>query len=265
MTDTFETITLEVSDAVATLTLNRPDRLNAAPPQMFAEIRDALDSLPDLGARALLITGAGRAFCSGADLSGDRGMASGKGGAASRRALRTAFNPALVALAKAPVPVVAAVNGAAAGIGASLALSSDFVIAGESAYFLEAFVNIGLVPDGGATWILPRMVGVPRAMQMMMLGERIGAAQAADWGLIYRAVADDALVTEARALARRLADGPTLALGTMRRLIREGLDRDYTAQLDAEAEGQALAGSSADAAEGIMAFLQKRPAQFRGA
>jgi 2-(1,2-epoxy-1,2-dihydrophenyl)acetyl-CoA isomerase len=262
----FDTIKLDLSDAVATITLNRPDRLNSMPPAMADDIRAALDHLPSLGARALLITGEGRGFCSGADLAGDRsggGSAVG-GGARSRNALRGAYNPMLLALAGLDIPVVTAVNGPAAGVGCSFALSGDFTLAGTSAYFLQAFVNIGLVPDGGSSWLLPRLIGLPRAMQMMMLGERISATQAAEWGLIYKAVDDAALLDEARALAQRLANGPTVALGTMRRVIRSGLTQDFATTLDQEALGQFAAASSADSVEGVMAFLQKRPANFAG-
>lgn len=266
MTDipTFDTIKLTVVAHVATITLNRPDRLNSMPPAMADDIRTALDWIGVLGARALLITGEGRGFCSGADLAGDRSASAGGGGANSRKALRNHYNPMLLALANLDIPVVTAVNGPAAGVGCSFALSGDITIAGKSAYFLQAFVNIGLVPDGGSSWLLPRLIGLPRAAQMMMLGEKIGADQAADWGLIYKAVADDALMTEAAALAQRLANGPTVALGTMRRVLRGSLTQSYAETLDAEAMGQYLAGNSADAMEGIAAFLQKRKAAFQG-
>lgn len=265
-TPTFDSIKLDCADTVATITLNRPERLNSMPPSMADDIRAALDHLPGLGARALLITGEGRGFCSGADLAGDRsggGNAVG-GGARSRNALRNHYNPMLLALANLDIPVVTAVNGPAAGVGCSFALSGDFTLAGNSAYFLQAFVNIGLVPDGGSSWLLPRLIGVPRALQMMMLGERVSAAQAAEWGLIYKAVADEALMDEARALALRLAKGPTVALGTMRRIARQGLTQDLSATLDAEAMGQFIAGNSSDSVEGVMAFLQKRKPEFQG-
>jgi 2-(1,2-epoxy-1,2-dihydrophenyl)acetyl-CoA isomerase len=262
---TYDTITLAVANSVATITLNRPERLNSMPPAMADDIRAALDHLPGLGARTLLITGAGRGFCSGADLAGDRSGGSAVGGGArSRNALRNHYNPMLLALANLDIPVVTAVNGPAAGVGCSFALSGDFTLAGSSAYFLQAFVNIGLVPDGGSSWLLPRLIGVPRALQMMMLGERISAGQAADWGLIYKVVDDAALMDEARALALRLAKGPTVALGTMRRVLREGLTQDFAATLDAEAKGQFIAGNSADSVEGVLAFLEKRPANFSG-
>ena len=220
---TYETITLEIAENIATITLNRPDRLNAMPPQMADEIADALDTLG--GARALLITGAGRAFCSGADLQarGDKPVTGSNG---AYGALTRHYNPTMMKIAKLNIPVITAVNGPAAGVGCSLALCSDFAIAGKSAYFLQAFVNIGLVPDGGASWMLSRLVGKARATQMMMLGEKIGAEQAADWGLIYKCVEDADLQTEARTLAVRLAGGPSLALGIMRQNIAAALDGD---------------------------------------
>lgn len=267
MTDapSFDTIKLDVAYNVATITLNRPDRLNSMPPAMADDIRAALDHLPGLGARALLITGEGRGFCSGADLAGDRSSGGAVGGGArSRNALRGHYNPMLLALANLDIPVVVAVNGPAAGVGCSFALSGDFTIAGKSAYFLQAFVNIGLVPDGGSSWLLPRLIGVPRAAQMMMLGEKISGDQAADWGMIYKCVEDADLMAEAQALAARLANGPTIALGTMRKVLRDGLSQSYPDTLDAEARGQAIAGGTADAVEGIMAFQQKRKTEFKG-
>lgn len=259
-------IRTEMDGAVAIVTLDRPDRLNAAPPAMFEQLRAAIDRLPADGARALLIRGEGRAFCSGADLSGtarDADPAIGAG-AGSRRALRTSYNPALLALHQCEVPVVTAVTGPAAGIGCSLALMGDLCVAAQSAYFLQAFVNIGLMPDGGSTWLLPRLVGLPRAMELMLLGERLPAPKAAAWGLIHAAVPDDALDDSALALARRLAAGPTVAMREVRQIVRRGLQMDFASALDAEAIGQGIAGSSADAAEGIMAFLSRRAPAFEG-
>lgn len=257
----FETIRLERVGDVARIVLNRPERLNACPPQMATEIADALSMLGD--ARAVLLTGEGRAFCSGADLAG-KGERSISGGAGSYKALTEHYNPLILKLSRLPIPVVVAVNGPAAGVGCSLALSGDFTLAANSAYFLQAFVNIGLVPDGGSTWILPRLIGKARATQMMMLGERIGAQQAQDWGLIYKAVDDAALADEALALATRLAAGPTVALGTLRQNLAKALESDLAQTLLIEAEGQWKAGDSADAAEGIRAFLEKRKTQFTG-
>jgi 2-(1,2-epoxy-1,2-dihydrophenyl)acetyl-CoA isomerase len=258
---TYETIKFAVADTVATITLNRPERLNAMPPRMADEIADVLDNLD--GARALLITGEGRAFCSGADLQA-RGGAAAIGASGPYGALTRAYNPTMVKLSKLNVPIITAVNGPAAGIGCSLALCSDFAIAGKSAYFLQAFVNIGLVPDGGASWMLPRLIGKARATQMMLLGEKISGDQAADWGLIYKCVEDGDLMTEARALATKLASGPSLAIGIMRQNIATALEMDYASALLREAEGQRIAGASADAMEGGLSFLQKRKPAFTG-
>ncbi len=259
---TYETIAFSVSDNIATITLSRPERLNAMPPQMADEICDALDKLE--GARTLLITGEGRAFCSGADLAAGRAGQSISGGQGAYSALTKSYNPMMLKLSKLNVPIITAVNGPAAGIGCSLALASDFAIAGKSAYFLQAFVNIGLVPDGGASWMLARQVGKARATQMMLLGEKIGADQAADWGLIYKAVEDADLMTQAHALAARLASGPTLAIGIMRQNLAAALDSSYAEALLTEASGQRIAGDSQDAREGAISFLQKRKAEFKG-
>ena len=258
----YETITVDKDGPLTTITLNRPDRLNAMPPQMADEIGAAFYDLGDT--RAVLITGAGKGFCSGADLSarGDRTERENKGG--SHLALQNHYNPAISLVMRAPVPVICAVNGPAAGVGCSLALAADFTLAGKSAYFLQAFVNIGLVPDGGSTWLLARAIGRARATRMMMLGEKIGAQQAEDWGLIYKAVEDDALMAEAKALAEKLANGPTLSLATMKRNISTAMDGTLPEILLAEAEGQRIAGASADAMEGGMAFLQKRKPEFKG-
>jgi 2-(1,2-epoxy-1,2-dihydrophenyl)acetyl-CoA isomerase len=247
---------------VLVVTLNRPDRLNAAPPAMFDEIRSAVTDFD--GARAVLIAGAGRAFCSGADVGGGA-LGAENPGAATFAALTEHYNPTIAALADLAVPVVSAVRGPAAGIGCSLALVADFCVAGESAYFLQAFVNIGLVPDGGATWMLPRLVGRARAAEMMLLGERVLAAKALDWGLVHKVVADDALDAEAFALAERLAAGPTAALGLMRRALNVSLDGTLAEAMAREAENQRTARGTADSAEGGAAFLQKRKPTFTGA
>lgn len=258
----YETILAERDGPLLTITLNRPDRLNAMPPAMADEIGAALYDLGD--ARAVLITGAGKGFCSGADLAarGEASALAAKGG--SHRALQNHYNPAISHVMRLPVPVICAVNGPAAGVGCSLALAADFTIAGKSAYFLQAFVNIGLVPDGGSTWLLTRAIGRARATRMMMLGEKIGAEQAEQWGLIHKAVDDADLLGEARALAQKLANGPTLAYATMKKTIGLALDGALPEVLLAEAEGQRIVGASADAMEGGMAFLQKRKAEFKG-
>ncbi len=250
---------------VLVVTLNRPDRLNAAPPAMFGEIKDALGNLDS--ARAVLITGGGRAFCSGADVGGGALTAAAQGldpGAATYDALTGSYNPTLTAIADLSIPVVTAVRGPAAGIGCSLALAADFCVASDTAYFLQAFVNIGLVPDGGASWMLPRLIGRARATEMMLLGEKVPAAKALDWGMIHKVVADDALDAEALALAERLAAGPTVALGLMRRGLAQALESDYAAAMATEADHQRHARGSADSMEGGMAFLQKRKVNFKG-
>ncbi len=258
---TYETITLGIENQIATITLNRPERLNACPPHMADEISDALLRLED--ARVLVITGAGRAFCSGADLAarGERPVTGGEGAYIS---LTQHYNPMITRLLRLEIPVITAVNGPAAGVGCSIALVGDFVIAGASGYFLQAFVNIGLVPDGGSTWLLPHLIGKARATQMMMLGEKVGAQQAADWGMIYKAVPDDALAGEVGALAAKLASGPTVSYATTRRNLLVALQSGLADTLLAEAEGQRIAGNSDDAKEGGMAFLQKRKAEFKG-
>jgi 2-(1,2-epoxy-1,2-dihydrophenyl)acetyl-CoA isomerase len=259
---TYETITLDISDQIATITLNRPERLNAASLDMADEINHAVSG--NLGdARCLIITGAGRAFCSGADLQA-RGASSLTGGETSYAALTRHYNPMMMKLARLDMPVITAINGPAAGVGCSIGLCGDFVLAGKSGYFLQAFVNIGLVPDGGASWMLPRLIGKARATQMMMLGERISGEQAADWGMIYKCVEDDALMAETRALATRLAGGPTVAYAHMRKNILTALENSYAEALLAEAEGQRIAGGTDDAREGGKAFLEKRKPEFKG-
>ena len=262
---TFETIRLSSEGHVGVLTLNRPQRLNAAPPAMFDEIQVALRALPSLGARALLITGEGRAFCSGADLQGRANPGAQTRGTATHRTLTESYGPTMLALSKLAVPVVCAVNGVAAGIGCSLALAGDFTLAARSAYFLQAFVNIGLVPDGGATWMLARLVGKARAAEMMMLGERIPAEQAQAWGLIHRAVDDAELMPQSLALAERLANGPTVALGLMRQGLARALSQSYDEALATEALHQSICANSQDSAEGISAFIERRKAVFKGA
>jgi 2-(1,2-epoxy-1,2-dihydrophenyl)acetyl-CoA isomerase len=256
----FEHIRIDHSPAaVATITLARPDTLNALSGQTVVELRRAVESLHGSGARCLLITGEGRGFSSGADLASGGGLPEDAG-----EALEKHFNPLIEALFALPIPVVAAVNGPAAGAGCSLALAADIVIAARSAYFLQAFVNIGLIPDAGATWLLPRIVGRARAMEMMMLGGRIPAQQAHQWGMISRVVEDEFLAEEAVALATNLAQGPTVALGLIRRLARDAEQLSLTQALEAERHAQREAGQSQDFKSAVMAFLQKRQPQFDG-
>jgi 2-(1,2-epoxy-1,2-dihydrophenyl)acetyl-CoA isomerase len=257
----YETILTERRGDVLAVTLNRPDRLNAAPPAMFDEIGAVLADLG--GARAVLLTGAGRAFCSGADIASGA-LGADNPGEATFLALTEHYNPLMETLAGLAVPVVSAVRGPAAGIGCSLALAADFCVASDTTYFLQAFVNIGLVPDGGASWMLPRLVGRARAAEMMMLGERVPAAKALEWGMIHKLVADDALETEAFALAERLAAGPTIALGLIRQGLHDSFSCDYAGAMRREAEHQRIARGTADSAEGGRAFLDKRAPVFRG-
>lgn len=265
----FKNILWSEADGVATLTINRPDRLNSLHVGVIAEMIEAVDMIRDgiSTARCLVLTGAGRGFSSGADLSGG-----GAGGGTERpsgppdagKVLETHFNVLLERLFALPVPFVTAVNGPAAGAGCSYALAGDIIIAAESAYFLQAFVNIGLVPDVGSTWMLPRMVGRVRATRMMMLGEKIPAQEALDWGMVTKVVPDAELMTETMAIARKLAAGPTRSLAMIRQGIRDCLDKTLTEALMVERRNQLEAGRTADFGEGVMAFLQKRPAQFSG-
>jgi 2-(1,2-epoxy-1,2-dihydrophenyl)acetyl-CoA isomerase len=265
----YKKIRLETADGVATLTLNDPSTLNAAGIDLATEMAHAMGALAAgvVPARALIITGEGRGFCSGANLSG--------GGAAGReldvdgkpdagRALETTYNPLIMLMRDFPLPLVTAVNGAAAGVGCSIALMGDIIVAGESAYFLQAFRRIGLVPDGGSTYLLPRMIGRARAMEMALLGEKIPGAKALEWGLINRCVPDAELMPTATAFAKELAAGPK-SLGMIRKLMWESLDNDWSAQLTAERQGQKVAGKTEDFIEGVTAFLQKRKAEFKGA
>jgi 2-(1,2-epoxy-1,2-dihydrophenyl)acetyl-CoA isomerase len=256
----YQHVRLDLSPAaVATVTLARPDTLNALSARTVAELREAVEEAARSGARCLLLTGEGRGFSSGADLAGSGGLPEDAG-----EALEKGFNPLIESLFALPIPVVAAVNGPAAGAGCSLALAADIVIAAHSAYFLQAFVNIGLVPDAGATWLLPRLAGRARAMEMMMLGERVSAEQAQAWGMIARVVDDEDLAQEAVALATRLAQGPTVALGLIRRLAREAQELTLSEALAAERIAQREAGRTEDFANAVAAFLQKRQPRFEG-
>ncbi len=261
-------IKVEVTDGVAVITLNDPGTMNAAGLDLAGELSHAFSNIAagNVKARAIVLTGEGRGFCSGANLAG--------GGATAReldvdgkpdagRALETTYNPLVTQMRDCPLPVVTAVNGAAAGVGCSLALLGDLIVAGESAYFLQAFRRIGLVPDGGSTYLLPRAIGRARAMEMALLGEKIGAAKALEWGLVNRVVPDADLRSTAIELAKELANGPA-SLGAIRKLIWESLDTDWTGQLQAERKAQKIAGKSEDFIEGVSAFLQKRVAAFKG-
>ncbi len=261
-------IKVEVTDGVAVITLNDPGTMNAAGLDLAGELSHAFSNIAagNVTARAIVLTGEGRGFCSGANLAG--GSASGReldvdGKPDAGRALETVYNPLVSQMRDCPLPIVTAVNGAAAGVGCSLALLGDLIVAGESAYFLQAFRRIGLVPDGGSTYLLPRAIGRARAMEMALLGEKIGAAQALEWGLVNRVVPDADLRASAIALATELANGPA-SLGAIRKLIWESLDTDWNGQLTAERKAQKIAGKTEDFIEGVSAFLQKRVAAFKG-
>lgn len=256
---TYETILASVHDGVGTITLNRPDRLNALTPKMAGEIVEALYGFPEQGARAVLIRAEGKGFCSGTDLQGEGGIPDDVG-----VVLEESYNPALLKIMASPLPIVAAVHGPCAGIGVSLALAADFVIAARCSYFLQAFVNIGLVPDGGATWMLPRLVGRARAVEMMMLGEKVSAEKAHEWGMIHKVVDDREFEAEARAFAHHLSRGPTRVYGLIRKGMAQALECDFAEMLGIERLHQREAGRTEDFREGITAFLFKRPPVFKG-
>jgi len=251
--------------AIQVISLNDPATMNALGVDMAAELHDALKGAGASGVRAIVLTGEGRGFCSGANLQSNPAGRGGDGGGRpdAGDALETVYNPLVTCLRDLPIPVVSAVNGAAAGVGCSLALLGDLIVAGESAYFLQAFRRIGLIPDGGSTYMLPRLIGKARAMEMALLGERLPAAKALEWGLINRCVPDAELMSTAMSLAGELARGPA-SLGLTRQTIWAGLDSDWADQLNRERVGQRTAGRTEDFSEGVLAFLQKRPAAFKG-
>jgi len=255
----YETILYALDGDVATITLNRPAKMNCLTGPMRRELLHALRRAPD-EARAIVLTGAGRGFCSGQDL----GDAANLAELDLEGTLRDEYEPLLRAIYDCPVPTICAVNGAAAGAGANLALAADIVIAARSAVFIEAFARIGLIPDAGGTYWLPRMVGLPRAMAMCLLAEPIPAERAAEWGLIWETVADAALAEHARALAVRLAQGPTLAYRRAKQALRASMANDLDAQLALEARLQGEVGRSRDFLEGVMAFSEKRSPVFEG-
>lgn len=257
----YRNILFTQADGVATITLNRDDTRNAIAWETADEIAHALDRLGS--ARVLVLTGAGRAFCSGGDMASP--VAEGQGfGDMLSDGINRSLNPMLNRLRSLNIPVISAVNGAAAGAGASLALAADFVIAADSAFFCFAFPNMGLAVDAGASWILPRLVGIARATEALMLAERIPASQAADWGMIHKCVPADQLAEETAALAARLAAGPTRAYGLIRQTLAAAAQDSYAAALAREAEAQRISGNSADCAEAVSAFLAKRKPAFSG-
>jgi len=255
----YETITYAEQDAMGVITLNRPDVMNALSSQMRAELLDAVRRAGK-SARVLVLTGAGRAFCSGQDL-GDRARIASID---LERTLRDEYEPLLRAIYDCPVPTISAVNGPAAGAGANLALAADVVIASQSASFIQAFTRIGLIPDAGGTYWLPRQIGAARAMGAALFADKISAQQAADWGMIYEVVADDAFTAHWQARAAHLASGPTAAYRGVKTAIRASFANDLETQLALEARLQGACGQTHDFKEGVIAFLEKRPARFEG-
>lgn len=256
-------IRFEITEGVARLTLNRPERLNSFNTEMHVEVRGALASLREAAARVLVISGAGRGFCAGQDL-GDRAVAPGAAPPDLAESIEKNYKPLVLALRDLPMPVIAAVNGVAAGAGANIALACDLVIAARSASFVQAFSKLGLVPDSGGTWFLPRLVGPARALGLALLGEKLSAEQAAAWGLIWRCVEDAELSGVVDGLARQLAAAPTRALARTKQAIYEGLTRTLPQQLNVERDYQGELGHSADYAEGVAAFTEKRTPRFTG-
>jgi 2-(1,2-epoxy-1,2-dihydrophenyl)acetyl-CoA isomerase len=260
----YQTILLEAADGIARLTLNRPERLNSFNTVMLAEVQDALVAVQRGGsARVLVITGAGRGFCAGQDL-GDRVVAPGGAPPDLGRSIESGYKPLILALRRLPLPIIAAVNGVAAGAGANIALACDLVVAARSAAFIQAFSRIGLLPDSGGTWLLPRLAGHARAMGLALLAEKLPAEQAAQWGLIWRCVEDAELAAEVDTLARQLAAAPTRALARTKQAMLEGWGRTLEQQLDVERDLQQELGHSADYAEGVAAFMEKRVPRFTG-
>jgi len=255
----YSTVRYEIDAGVAVLTMNRPDKMNALNAQMRAELTDALRRAAG-EARALVLTGEGRAFCTGQDL----GDASDAAEIDLERTLREEYEPLLQALIDSPIPTISAVNGPAAGAGANLALAADVVIATRSAYFLQAFSKIGLIPDAGGTYTLPRAIGLPRAMGAALFAEKIAADEAAAMGMIWEAVADEEFAAHVKARAAHLAQGPTQAYRGIKQALRASLGNGLDEQLALEARLQGEAGRSRDFREGVMAFLAKRPARFEG-
>jgi 2-(1,2-epoxy-1,2-dihydrophenyl)acetyl-CoA isomerase len=257
----YETIEFKLEGGVARLTLNRPDRLNSFTVQMHEEVADALASLD--GARCLVLTGAGRGFCAGQDLN-DRAVAPGGAAVDLGDSVERRWNPLVTRLTTLPFPVIARVNGVAAGAGANLAIACDIVIAARSAKFIQSFAAIGLIPDSGGTWALPRLVGQARALGLALTGDPLPADKAAEWGLIWKAVEDDQLDAEVDTLAARFAAGPTRGLAAIKRMIRESWSQTLPQELERQRDMMRELGFSEDYREGVAAFMEKRKPSFTG-
>src|SRR5690349_14372601 len=259
----FKHVTLDFDGPVAILKLDHQEVMNAVSMDMLGGLGEALDAIDDKRdeVRCLVLTGAGRAFCTGANLQGRNNQKPGRSNAG--QSLEIGFHPFLRRLRRLHCPIVSAVNGPAAGAGMSFALMGDLILCAKSAYFLQAFRRIGLVPDCGSTWILPRLVGKARAVELSMLGERLPAEKALEWGLVTRVFEDAQLAAETKKLAHELANGPTIALALIRGLYWDSEHNSFEEQLDAEAQGQKKAGAAEDFREGVSAFLEKRPAKFK--
>ena len=262
---TYETIRFETADGIARLTLNRPDKLNSFTTAMHGEVRDALERVEaDASIRVLILTGAGRGFCAGQDLA-DRAVTPGATRVDLGQSVERYYGPLVRTLRSLPLPVICAVNGVAAGAGANLALACDIVIAARSANFIEAFCRLGLIPDTGGTYFLPRLIGTARAMGLAMLGDKLSAEHAVSWGLIWKCVDDDKLAAETDGLARHFATAATKGLARIKQALYASSGNTLEAQLDLERDFMRELGGSADYQEGVAAFMEKRAPQFRGA